>query len=114
MEGLKKLLFLRQNYAYGEQREYFDHHSLVGFTRGGDDEHEDSGLAVLLTDSVAGKKWMQVGERFAGCAFYDVMGHFDAPVVLDDSGAGEFAVDGGSVSVWVPEKVYRRIRTEVE
>lgn len=114
VEGLKKLLFLRKNYAYGEQREYFDHHSLVGFTRGGDDEHEDSGLAVLLTDSVAGKKWMQVGERFAGCAFYDVMGHFDTPVVLDDSGAGEFAVDGGSVSVWVPEKVYHRIRTELE
>lgn len=111
---LKKLLKLRKCYAYGEQRDYFDDASVVGFTRSGDSEHPDSGMAVLITDSVAGKKWMQVGEAHAGSKFYDVMCRYTEPVVLDSSGAGEFKVDGGSVSIWVSEAVYRRIRTEVE
>ena len=34
--GLKKLLKLRECYAYGEQTDYFDDPSLVGFTRTGD------------------------------------------------------------------------------
>ena len=111
---LKKLLMLRKKYAYGEQTEYFDDASLVGFTRGGDEEHKDSGMAVLLTDSVAGSKRMKVGEKFAGRRFFDAMGHFAEPVVIDEEGCGSFQVDGGSVSVWVPEEAYRYIRTEVE
>lgn len=110
---LPKLLKLRQMYAYGEQKEYFDDPSLVGFTRSGDAEHPDSGMAVLLTDSVAGTKRMQVGERYAGCCFYDALCHVPGAVVLDESGSGEFKADGGSVSVWVPEAAYRKIRTEV-
>lgn len=114
VEGLKKMLKLREYYAYGEQKDYFDDPSLVGFTRGGEEEHPDSGMAVLLTDSVAGTKRMQVGKQFAGSSFFDVMGHFTEPVVIDGEGFGEFRVDGGSVSVWVPERAYRKIRTEVE
>ena len=114
VEGLKKMLKLREYYAYGEQTDYFDDPSLVGFTRGGEEEHPDSGMAVLLTDSVAGTKRMQVGKQFAGSSFFDVMGHFTEPVVIDGEGFGEFRVDGGSVSVWVPERAYRKIRTEVE
>lgn len=34
--GLKKFLKLRECYAYGEQTDYFDDPSLVGFTRTGD------------------------------------------------------------------------------
>lgn len=111
---LKKLLFLRKNYAYGEQKEYFDDASLVGFTRSGDGEHADSGMAVVMTDSVAGSKRMQVGQTFSGQPFYDALGHFTDPVWIDGEGYGEFPVDGGSVSVWVPENAYRRIRIETE
>lgn len=114
VEGLKKMLKLREYYAYGEQKDYFDDPSLVGFTRGGEEEHPDSGMAVLLTDSVAGTKRMQVGKQFAGSSFFDVMGHFTEPVIIDGEGFGQFRVDGGSVSVWVPERAYRKIRTEVE
>lgn len=114
VDGLKKLLKLRELYAYGEQREYFDDASVIGFTRSGDEEHPDSGMVVIATDSVSGTKKMQVGEVFAGCGFYDAMGHYKEPVILDDTGSGEFKVDGGSVSVWVPEGAYRRICTEVE
>ena len=113
VRDLKKLIKLRELYAYGEQNDYFDDMSVVGFTRTGDEEHSDSGLAVLLTDSVAGTKWMKVHEKFAGCKFYDALGHFKEPVILDEKGCGEFKVDGGSVSVWVPEIVYQKLYTEL-
>lgn len=111
---LKKLLLLRRFYAYGEQTDYFDDSSLVGFTRSGDEEHLDSGMAVVMTDSVGGKKRMQVGTQFAGSLFYDALGHFAEPVVIDEEGFGEFCADGGSVSVWVTGNAYHCIRTEAE
>ena len=112
--GLRTLLRLRKKWAYGEQRDYLDDSSLVGFVRTGDEEHPDSGMAVVLTDSVEGKKVMEMGSRFAGAAFYDAMGRFDQPVILDGEGKGEFPARGGSVSVWVPEPVYREICSEIE
>lgn len=114
VQGLKKLLKVRELCAYGEQIDYFDDASLIGFLRSGDADHANSGVAVLMTDSVAGSKWMQFGEGFVGKKFYDVLGHFSKPVVLDENGKGEFFVDGGSASVWVTEEAYRKIRTEVE
>lgn len=111
---LKKLLKIRELYAYGEQQDYFDEHSVVGFTRSGDAEHKDSGLALLMTDSVAGSKRMQVGVQFAGMKFYDALGHFSEPVIIDETGTGEFQVDGGSVSVWLTESAYKRVCTEIE
>lgn len=114
VEGLKKLIKMRELFAYGEQRDYFDDSSLVGFVRSGDKEHPNSGMAVVATDSVSGVKKMQVGENFAGCRFFDALCHYNEPVVLDETGSGEFRVDGGSVSVWVLEAAYRKICTEVE
>lgn len=114
VKNLRKLIKIRSMYAYGEQRDYMDDPSVVGFTRSGDSEHGGSGLAVLLTDSAGGSKRMQVGEQFAGRLFYDAMGHFAEPVLLDQTGTGEFKTDGGSVSVWVTEEAYRHIRTAVE
>lgn len=114
VKGLKKLLKLREKYAYGEQHEYFDDPSVVGFTREGDDEHKNSGMAVLLTDSVAGEKRMYVGKKFAGMRFFDALGRYTDSAVIDEEGFGQFKVDGGSVSVWVPEKAYEYIRTEIE
>ncbi len=107
---LKQLLKLRECYAYGQQKDYFDDSSLVGFTRSGDEEHKNSGMAVLLTDSVAGTKRMQVDKKFAGCEFYDALGRFTEPVVLDSEGFGEFRAEGGSVSVWVPREVYEEMQ----
>lgn len=114
VKGLKKLIKLREKFAYGEQHEYFDDPSVVGFTREGDGEHSDSGMAVILTDSCAGEKKMYVGKKFAGTIFYDSIGKFTEGVVIDNEGFGQFAVDGGSVSVWVPEEAYKYIMTEVE
>ncbi len=107
---LKQLLAIRASYAYGEQKDYFDDRSIVGFTRSGDSEHEHSGLALLVTDRDAGSKYMELDPSKAGQRFYDALGHFDDPVVLDEKGGAEFAVTGGSLAVWVDEEAYRKVR----
>lgn len=104
VRGLKTLLKIRECYAHGEEQLYFDDASLVGFTRTGDAEHENSGLAVLCTDSVSGKKRMYLGAAFAGKKMVDAMGGIGSPVVIGVDGWGEFSVNGGSVSVWVTEE----------
>lgn len=108
IEELKILLNLRKAYAYGKQIDYFDDPSIVGFTRSGDRKHRNSGLAVLVTNAGGGTKRMKVCKAFAGCRFYDALGHFSEAVLLDKEGYGEFKVLDGSVSVWVPEMVYKK------
>lgn len=103
--GLKKLCKARALYAYGQQRDYFDDNSIVGFTREGD-EHQNSGLAVLVTDSVGGKKKMLVNKAFSGERFYNILSPYMEPVIIDADGYGEFSVNDGSASVWVREKAY--------
>ncbi|MGN0407558.1 MAG: alpha-amylase [Bacteroides sp.] len=103
VKELPLLIKIRELFAYGEETDYFDDSDLVGFTRSGDDEHENSGVAVIITDRSAGVKKMNVGEKFAGCSFVDALGHFKEPVLIDDNGDGMFSVCDGSVSVWISE-----------
>lgn len=112
VKGIKKLVRLRKLFAYGEQTDYFDHNSIVGFTRSGDDEHPDSGMAVLCTDCDAGSKYMYVNKKFAGCLFFNALNNMSTPVRIDENGCGEFFVDGGSVSVWVNGQAYSEIYTK--
>lgn len=98
---LVPLMKARRQYAYGVQHDYFDHGNTVGWTREGDDEHPDSGLAVLLTNGADGEKKMFVGQKFAGAQFYDLTGNRDDLVAIEEDGNGLFKVNGGSVSVWV-------------
>lgn len=107
---LRKLISIRSRYAYGPQTDYFDDHSIVGFTRSGDKEHAQSGLAVLATAAGEGCKYMIVGSSFAGKKLYDALGRHNDPVQLDDKGGGTFHVHGGYVSVWLTEEAYRDIR----
>ena len=109
---LPALLRIREQYAYGEEHLYFDDPSVTGFTREGDGEHPDSGAAVLLTDSTAGKKRMYVGVQHAGELFRDAMGKIPYAVTIEEDGCAEFSVDGGSVSVWVSEKAAERLYIE--
>lgn len=101
--GLPALLKIREQYAYGAERLYFDDPSIVGFTREGDDVHPNSGVAVLMTDSTSGSKRMFLGARLAGKRMVDAMGKRNEIVVIDADGWGTFNVDDGSVSVWVTE-----------
>jgi len=92
---------VRANLAYGEQRDYFDHGNCIGWTRAGDEEHENSGIAVLLSNGEEGFKKMEIGQNFAGKIFIDALGHREQPVVIDENGWAEFHCNAGSVSVWI-------------
>lgn len=109
---LPLLIKARSLYAYGEQHDYFDHFDVVGWTREGDEEHPDSGMAVVITDGPGGEKEMYVNENLAGQSLYDCMGNYSEPVVIEEDGTGTFPVPGGAVSVWVTGKAYEYLTVE--
>ncbi len=97
---IDKFLQARQEYAYGEQYDYFDDNSIIGWTRLGDEEHPNS-MAVVLSNRQEGSKWMEVGQ--ANQTYIDLTEHVEEPVVTNEEGWGEFPCLAGSVSVWVPQ-----------
>lgn len=99
IEELPHLLKARDKFAYGMQRDYFDHPNCIGWTREGDEEHE--GCAVVLTNGDAGNKAMEVGSRYAGQVFVDLLKKHPEEVTINNEGWGTFFVQPGSVSVWV-------------
>lgn len=100
-EWIDRLLNARAKLAYGKQNDYFDDPNVIGWTREGDEEHPDSGLAAVVTNGGEGVKHMYVGTKFAGAEFIDCTLNHDGVVVIGEDGNGDFPVNGGSVSVWV-------------
>ncbi len=100
-DDLEKLLLARKQFAYGDEHDYFDHPNCVGWTRGGSDENEYSGCAVLISNSDSGFKKMGIGKKFTGKLFVDYLGKHPAEVMIDEEGCGVFEVVAGSVCVWV-------------
>lgn len=101
---LDKLLLLRKDFVYGTEHDYFDHPNLCGWTLEGDVGHPHSGIAVLISNNMAGQKQMYVGKHFAGTIFYDYLGNHMEKVRIDENGYGTFFVNSGSVSAWVQVK----------
>ncbi|RYG19255.1 MAG: alpha-amylase [Chitinophagaceae bacterium] len=101
LKELHDLLNIRSNLAYGSQLDYFDHPNCIGWTRTGDQEHPNSGLAVIMSNGDEGFKEMEIGADFAGKVFIDLLGNRNEEITLDENGKGEFYCNGGSVSVWV-------------
>lgn len=97
---LDKFLYARQEFAYGTQYDYFDHPSVIGWTRLGNVAHPKT-MAVIMSGGWGGSKWMEVGKPNA--AFYDLTEHIAVPVYTNEHGWGEFPCKGGSVSVWLEE-----------
>ena len=79
---------------------------MIGWTREGDAEHPNSGLALLLSDKRPGSKRMYVGRHFAGRRFKDCLRKVREDVIIDDEGYGNFTVQGFSAAVWVTEEAY--------
>jgi alpha-amylase len=98
---LEQLLEARRRFAYGVQRDYFDHPNCIGWTREGTDDNKDSACAVLLSNSEEGHKHMEIGKQHSGKTFIDFLGKHPAEVVINEEGWGEFFVPAGSIAVWV-------------
>lgn len=96
---LKKLLRLRNEYAYGEQTDYFDHPHCIGWVRAGNEE--GPGCVVLLSNAEKSEKKMQVSAQYAGKTFTDLLNPESEQVQIDKDGNGVFYVAAKSVSVWV-------------
>ncbi len=99
---LDTLLALRRDNAYGEQRLYFDHPNTIGFTRCGDEEHEGSGCAVVISNGEDGSKRMEVGSCHAGEEWREATENIEERVTIGEDGWADFPVRGGNVAVWVP------------
>lgn len=96
---IDKFLHARKRYGWGPQVDYLDHPNRVGWVRLGDDAHPQP-MAVLMSDGPEGTKWMEVG--CSNTLFADLTGQVKEPVLTNDAGWGEFRVNGGQASVWVP------------
>lgn len=72
--------------AFGEQTDYFDHPNTVGFTRSGDAQHPDSGLALLLSNGEDGEKVMSVGVMHANETWHEITGSYDDELTIGDDG----------------------------
>lgn len=101
---LDRLLRLRKKYAYGPQHDYLDDPNVIGWTREGDEEHEGSGCAVILSDGTGGTKRMYVGKKFAGKHFVDEMKNAKYNIKIDEEGFGEFYVNRAAVAVWIQKE----------
>lgn len=95
------LLETRQKYAYGEQKNYFDHPNTVGFVRLGDNTHPDSGLILLLSNGEDGDKIMNIGKKHKDETWHEITGNRPEEIKIDENGNGQFLVSGGKIAVWV-------------
>ena len=78
---------------------------MIGWTREGIEEYDNSGLAVLLTNKLGGEKKMYVGKHFSGERFRDLFLNFEEAVGIDENGFGKVMVTNRSVSVLLLDKV---------
>lgn len=98
---LEKMLHIRKHLAYGTQRDYFDDPNCIGWIREGDQEHENSACAVLLSNGEEGQKAMEIGHGFAGKTFIEALGSREEEVTIDENGWGVFGVNAGSAAIWI-------------
>lgn len=100
IDELEMLLYARNNFAYGEQHDYFDHNNCIGFTRLGDDQH--NGCAVVMSNGGDGFKEMTMGDHYGNTEFADLLNHCPQKIKTNESGKAIFNCKAGKVSVWVP------------
>lgn len=102
-EVIDKLLYIRKNYVYGNQIDYFDHPNCIGWVNTGN-ENYPNGSAVVISNSEAGHKNMDMGILNAGKEFIDYLGNCSEKVVIGEDGWAIFPVEAGSVSVWIDQE----------
>lgn len=103
LNELETLIKLRKEKAYGIQTDYFDNPNFIGWTREGDEEHINSGLAVVISNAGDGEKRMFMGKKYAGKQYIDVLKKCEGSTIIDDEGWGNFKVKAKSASIWILE-----------
>lgn len=101
MESLQDLILIRKEKSYGTQHDYFDNSTCIGWTQEGDNEHINSGIAVVISTAGENQKRMYVGTQNEGNRYIDAIGNCEEEVIIDSDGCGNFRVNPRSVSVWI-------------
>ncbi len=101
---LNLLCQVRKNYVYGVQHDYFDHPDIIGWTYEGTTDHP-GGCAVLVDNGPAGIKRMFIGLSHTDQTYYDVTGNCLTEVQILPDGNGDFPVNGGNISIWIPKSL---------
>jgi len=101
VKELPALLTLRRKYNYGEQVDYFDYPTTVGWVRLGDENSKSPMAVVVSVGKENGFKDMYVGTEYAQMEFTDFLGKVKQKVRINEKGLGRFLVNSASVSVWV-------------
>jgi alpha-amylase len=99
-DELERLLELRANYAYGEERDFFVDPHFIAWARLGDEEFP-SLLATVISTAGDGAVEVDFGPDHAGKIFRDYTGHREEIITLDENGKASFPVSGQSLSCWV-------------
>lgn len=111
--ALEILLKVREYAAYGPEMDYFDHPDVIGFTRFGDEAHSSSGVALVVTNAKGGIKRMSIGAQHEGEVYVDCLRNRLERLVIEQDGCADFAVNDGSVSVWVSEAMFARVTSNL-
>lgn len=98
VDELEAMLYARKEVAFGTQRDYFESANAIGWTREGDEDH--SGCAVVISNGDGATISMEIGSRYSGKSFRDVLGKIQDQVWVNESGWADFHCAPGSVSVW--------------
>lgn len=100
-DQLEVMLRLRQACAYGDQDDYMETPTKVGWVRHGDEDHPQP-MAVLISTGDADQERMFVGAEEAGKTYRDYSGK-NEPITIDEEGYGLFTVAPGAVTYWAEE-----------
>lgn len=99
-ENLEDLLKARKLYAYGHQKDYFDHPNCVGWVREGNENDDHTGCAIVISNGEDGHKYMELGTKHSNKTFYDFLNNCQETLTLNEKGGATFLTKGGKVSVW--------------
>lgn len=98
---LARLILCRKHFAQGDQVDYWQSATCIGWTRSG--QTEGSGcavvLSVLLDPKTTATIKMQIGAP--GDVWCNATRHLKEEVTIDTKGKGNFSVGQASVSVWI-------------
>ena len=117
---IDQLLYVRKNYAYGEQINYFDHPNTIAIYRKGKEDEGNTGCVVVLSNGDDGEKTIELGKHKAGQIWTEITGSGFEDFAIDENGFGVFRVKGEKISVWIPhneknkELVKNQFNEEVE
>ncbi|MGN6416272.1 MAG: alpha-amylase [Pseudobacter sp.] len=97
---LEQLIKLRSKYAYGQQRDFFDSPTCIGWTLDGDADHPGSGCAVIIASIDKASIKMEIGKQHSGKKFQDYLGNSKNTIQIGDDGWAEFSCEH-NFAVWV-------------